>query len=270
MMKVEKLKENHKSYTVTISDDDLHTNDYVVSEDLVVNHRLIKGKILDETAFRLFMADYKIDASMQKAMNLLHRYPKTIEETRKYLETFVDSFESIEVIIHKLIALRFLDDFQYVKSYFDRSFHDQCNGPIKIAFELRQKGIDEAIIMGFINRITVHETERNLGMLFDHKINALGQKPKAKALISMKQYLYQKGYDPDQIEAFVSKRSALFVNLEQESKLLEKAYQTLLKKYAKTDLSEYDRHSKIIQSLMTKGYRYDAIKRIIEGSNNHD
>jgi regulatory protein len=207
---------------------------------------------------------------MQKAMALLHKYPKTIEETKKYLESNVETPESIDIIIRKLIQLRFLDDFQYVKIYFERSFHEQANGPVKIAYELHHKGIDEAIIRGFIQHITPYDIERNLGILFDHKLSSLTEKPKAKAMLSMKQYLYQKGYDPDQIDLFVSKRATLFVNLDQESKLLEKDYQTLLKRYSKTDLSVYDRKAKIIQSLMTKGYRYDAIKRLIEGSNNHD
>jgi len=81
MMRVEKLKENHKSYTVTFLDDDLNKTEYVVSEDLVVNHRLIKGKILDGTAFRVFMADYHIDAPLQKTKAYLSRYPKTVDET---------------------------------------------------------------------------------------------------------------------------------------------------------------------------------------------
>ena len=138
MMKVEGLKTNNKSsYTVTFLDDNLNTHDYVVSEDLVVNHRLIKGKLLDETAFRIFKADYAIDSVYQKTKALLSRYPKTIDETKRYLEDKVTTIQDIDKIIHKLIQFHFLDDEQYALQYFERTFHLNLNGTNKIIYVIK-------------------------------------------------------------------------------------------------------------------------------------
>jgi regulatory protein len=269
-MKVEKLKENNKSYSVTFVDVDLNKQEYVVSEDLVVNHRLIKGKVLDETAFRLFKADLQIDASLQKAKKLLSRYPKTIEETKTYLHDKTATTDDIDRIIKSLIALHYLDDFRFVKQYFERYFHADAIGPLKIAFDLKNRGVAEHIITGFINRITEKDIELNIEKLFYKKIAAFRQKPKTKAMLSMKQYLYQKGYSLDIAETYVMKHAHEFANIEQENQLLEKDFDKVSHRYEKINMTDYERKNKIIQSLMNKGYRYEAIKQCWEGRSNHD
>jgi regulatory protein len=270
MMRVEKLKENHKSYTVTFLDDDLNKTEYVVSEDLVVNHRLIKGKILDGTAFRVFMADYQIDAPMQKTKALLSRYPKTVEETKRYLQDLTDSGEAVEKIIKILIEAKFLDDFEYVKRYFERYFHQDGNGPLKLRFELKQKGIADNILNGFLSHIGDSDIEKNLDKLFHKKLATLRQKPKMKAILSMKQYLYQKGYPIEIAEHYVLKHAYEFAGEDAEASMLEKDYTSIQRRHEKLELTDYDRKSKMIQALMNKGYRYDAIKLYLEGRKNHE
>ncbi|PKL00506.1 MAG: hypothetical protein CVV56_05895 [Tenericutes bacterium HGW-Tenericutes-1] len=266
MMKVEGLKTNNKSsYTVTFLDDNFNKHDYVVSEDLVVNHRLIKGKLLDETAFRIFKADYAIDSVYQKTKALLSRYPKTIDETKRYLEDKVTSQNEIDKIIHKLIQFHFLDDEHYSLQYFERTFHLNLNGPNKIIYELKQKGISDHFIQMLQQKMNEPSIQHNLNRLFDKKLPSLLSKPKSKAMLLMKQYLYQKGYALDDCDAFVSKRSHLFSTEEAELLLIGKDYQKSLKKYRDSSLSDYDKKSKIISSLMAKGYRYDTIKKYLEG-----
>jgi len=270
MMRVEKLKENHKSYTVTFLDDDLNKTEYVVSEDLVVNHRLIKGKILDGTAFRVFMADYHIDAPLQKTKAYLSRYPKTVEETKRYLEDKTESVEDVEKIVRILIEAKFLDDFGYVKHYFERYFHQDGNGPLKLQFELKQKGVSDTILNGFLSHIGDSDIEKNLDKLFHKKLSTLKQKPKMKAILSMKQYLYQKGYPVETAERYVLKHAYDFADEDAEAAMLEKDYKSIQRRYEKPDLTDYDRKSKMIQALMNKGYRYDAIKLYLEGRKNHE
>lgn len=266
MMKVEGLKTSHKSsYTVTFSDDHLNTHDYVVSEDLVVNHRLIKGKVLDETAFRIFKADYAIDSIFQKAKTLLSRYPKTVYEMKCYLEEKTQNQNDIDKVIRQLIHFHFLDDEQYVIQYFERSFHLNMNGPHKIIFDLKQKGIEDPLIELINHKMNETSISQNLNRLFDKKLPSLLSKPQSKAMLLMKQYLYQKGYSLDICDAFVSKRSHLFSDAANELKLIEKDYQKTLKKYQDSDLSNYDLKNKIVSSLMAKGYRYDTIKKYLEG-----
>ncbi len=266
MMKVEGLKANNKlTYTVTFSDSLMNMHDYVVSEDLVVNHRLIKGKLLDETAFRIFKADYKIDTVYQKAKTLLNRYPKTVQEMRLYLEDITDSSTEINQIIDKLIKFHFLDDEQYTLLYFEHAFHLKFIGPVKITYDLKQKGISDLYLQHILARMNDASIQNNLNRLFDKKINSLSSKPKAKAMLLMKQYLYLKGYSLEDCDAFVSKRGHLFNSSEAEQGLLEKDYKKLLKRYDDSSLSDYDKKNKIVSSLMAKGYRYDTIKKYIEG-----
>ena len=266
MMKVEGLKTNNKSsYTVTFLDDNFNTHDYVVSEDLVVNHRLIKGKLLDETAFRIFKADYAIDSVYQKTKALLLRYPKTIDETKRYLEDKVTTIQDIDKIIHKLVQYHFLDDEQYVLQYFEKTFHLNLNGPNKIIYELKHKGIDDSLLQRLHQKMNESAIQHNLNSLFDKKLPSLSSKPKAKAMLLMKQFLYQKGYELNDCDAFVSKRAHLFSTVENELLMIEKDYQKSLKKYRDSSLSDYDIKSKIISSLMAKGYRYDTIKKFLEG-----
>lgn len=266
MMKVGNLKKNsHLTYTVSFTDSEGQITSYVVSEDLVVSHRLIKGKVLDETTFRHFLADYSIDSMLLRTQSLLNRYPKTIYETEEYLRKLEVSEPQIHQIITRLIQKRYLDDENYVRLFIEKSFFLNGNGPLKIEYELRMKGIEDALIKSALAHISEAMIQKNLNQLFDKKLLTLSTKPKAKAVILMKQYLYQKGYELSICEGFVSKRSHLFTDEESEKKLLEKDYQKYLKKLHLNDLSSYEINQKLISHLMARGYRYDTIKQYIEG-----
>ncbi len=266
MMKVENLKKNsHLTYTVTFTDSDGQTKAYVVSEDLVVSHRLIKGKALDETTFRHFLADYSIDSMLLRTQSLLSRYPKTIYETVEYLRKLEVSESQLKLIIARLIQKRYLDDDNYVKMFIEKSFFMNGNGPLKIEFELKQKGVEDSLIKSSLEILSDAIIQKNLNQLFDKKLPAFSSKPRAKAIILMKQYLYQKGYELSVCDGFVSKRSHLFTDDISERKLLEKDYQKYMKKLQQKELTSYELNQKLISHLMARGYRYDTIKQYIEG-----
>lgn len=266
MMKVESLKKNNqRNYTVTLLDDVGQLHSYVVSEDLVVNHRLIKGKELDETTFRHFEGDYEIDALLIKTISLISRSPKTIHETKAYLQRLNTSEKKIKMIISKLISERFLDDETYALLYLERSFHLNGHGPNKIDYDLMNKGISDKIRQSLLSTLSNAMIQTNLNHLFDKKLPTLKSKSKSKSILLMKQYLYQKGYDLNLCDDFVTKRSHLFGDDETELKALDKDYVKINKRLAKANLTPYELHQKILSNLMGKGYRYDTIKQYIEG-----
>ena len=265
-MKVESLKKNNQwNYTVTLLDDVGQLHSYVVSEDLVVNHRLIKGKELDETTFRHFEADFEIDALLIRTKSLISRTPKTIQETIEYLERLNTSEKQIKIIINNLISERFLDDETYAKLYLERAFHLNGHGPIKINYDLMNKGISDKIRQSLLGTLSDKMIQTNLNQLFDKKLPTFKSKSKAKSLLLMKQYLYQKGYDLNLCDEFVSKRSHLFGDDESEMKAIQKDYDKIIRRLEKNNLTPYELHQKILSNLMGKGYRYDTIKQYIEG-----
>ena len=80
----------------------------------------------------------------RKAMDLLARREHSTAELRRKLRTREFDDGAIELVLEALRQDGLQSDTRFAESFVHQRFHAGI-GPLKIAFELRQKGIDEAL-----------------------------------------------------------------------------------------------------------------------------
>ena len=270
MMTVLSLKKSKKSYTVTFKLVDNSSVVFLVSEDIVVEYRLIPGKILEDFAFQSFKKAVDIDDIFQKTKNYALRYPQTLAGMEKYLETRLITTDKIGCVIDKLKENGILNDEIYAKNYVENHFRFHHEGKIKIRFDLRQKGVSETIIDKAIQVITDQAEIAAMKSVFDRKQSTLKNKPLHRGMMLMKEHLVAKGYDRESAEAFVIARAGLFHSSTDELSLIKKDYKRLCKQLGNPTPLDYSQKSKIVRSLMAKGYSYATIKSQIESGPTDD
>jgi regulatory protein len=264
VVKVRKLSPNKKRYAVTflLADDSEAT--FLVSEDLVVEYRLIPGKILEDFAFMAFKKEAGIDDVFQKALAYGLRYPQSVLGMKQYLEEKSVPAESIPAILEKLAQKKILDDGLYAKLYVQDHFSNRREGKEKIAFDLKRKGIPSDLVSKQFEGIAPKDEFANMNLLFDRKIASLKGKPGKKAMALMGAHLVAKGYDRDQVASFVEVRAKVLFRETDDETLIQKDFEKMVRRYHGDPLSDHATIEKIIRSLMNKGYSYAQIKKQIE------
>jgi regulatory protein len=264
VVKVRKLTPSKKRYTVVFLLEDDSEATFLVSEDLVVEYRLIPGKILDDFAFQAFQKAVHIDEVFQKALAYGIKYPQTVSGMASYLRERSVSIATVEEILAKLMEMRILDDEFYVKSYVERHVRIRHEGKTKITYDLKQKGVSFELITKYLDDIASCDLSAGMDALLDRKLSAFRDKPFRKAVMLMTHHLVEKGYDREQAEAFIESRRFLFHQDAEDETLIKKEYETVLRHLQKQHLTTKDLKEKIIRSLMNKGFPYALIKKQLE------
>jgi len=264
VVKVKSLSPSKKRYSVAFVRDDDSESVFDVSEDLVVEYRLLPGKVLEDFAFRSFCQAAETDGAYQKALAYGIRFPQTVKGMKDYLFARSVSPDAVETIVAKLEKLKILDDETYASLYVEDHFRNRHEGKIRISFDLKQKGISGDRIAKALEACTSHDETVNLNLLFDKKLSSLRDKPQQKSMMLMSQFLLSRGYDRDKVEAFVSARSGIFAGRVSDEELIVGDYREAVNQANRAGLKGREWTDRIIHRLMQKGYRYPAIKKQLE------
>lgn len=267
MPKVKELKNLHKEeYLVRFSLEDGSLQEFKVSTDLVVEYRLVRDKELSAEKYRSFQDDYTFDKWYQAALKYSVKYQKSEYETREYLRKKEVVEESVDKVVSKLKRMNFLNDDRLIQALIEYQFQRQLNGPEKIAFSLKRKGFEDDLVKKHLGVVSFAGVEKNLETLFERKVPTLKNKSLYSATRTMTSYLVQKGYDLNRVQAFIISHKESFLEFVDETESLKYEFHKVQKKYSKTIQDEYELKQKIIASLLSKGFTYGAIKKILERS----
>lgn len=125
-------------------------------EDLVVEQRLVPGKIIDQTLLEKLIFEAEVGKLMERMYGLFNIRQRSEKEVRTYLKNL--SFKrkvkdqeeisdlTINSLIEKLKQKRLLDDKQFAKDWVEARRKSKQKGIRVIKAELLQKGIDKEII----------------------------------------------------------------------------------------------------------------------------
>jgi len=264
VVKVRKLIQNSSGYTVSFQLSDDSEASFVTTADLVVEYRLVPGKILEDFAFLSFQKAQKTDEIYHQAASYGARYPKTRFEMADYLRKKSCPEADLEGILTRLEKVHVLDDSIYVALYLSDHAENRHEGPHKMQFELKSKGVPLELIQAGLAKYGPKEWNAFMNRLFDKKLPSLVRKPYKKALSDMNRHLIDKGYDPEMAHAFVETRSGLFMAGRDEDALLQKDYAKLVKRLHLEENPTREQKEKLLRQLMNKGYSYPQIKKQIE------
>lgn len=259
MLKLTHLKA--QDYEVAIQTPNQHVVLLPVHEELVLKFRLVEGKELDECQITELNGKLDLGRAYQYALNLLSRKSYTTAQIYEKLEAKEYEIEIIQEVLKRLVDVGLLNDEQYTISYINHQVIMGKKGPNKVKQELLQKGISDRLINQYM---PVYEEETQI----EHATKLANQVVRMNTkygphFIKQKisQHLMTKGFNRSVIDKAIA-NIKLVEDSEGENPILVKEVEKLYRKHHR--LMGYEKKTKVVQSLMRKGFSYDDISTVYE------
>jgi regulatory protein len=254
----------NRRYSVIIKSDK-KTESFDVSEDILVEFRLVKSKVLSTSDFKKLVVANDRDIVYQKLLHYALYKMRCTKEITDYLIKKKIPLEEQKYHITKLRKSKILDDLKYADIYVRESFEFKKIGPNKIVYELNRKRISNDLYDKFINDIKPIDIEENLSYLFNKKLNSMKNKSRRIATQNIKKFLVTKGYSFETVNNFCAKSAHLITEGISEDDVLGKDYLVAIKKYKDSP----HKKKNIISYLVRKGYNFSKVKAIL-GEKNYE
>lgn len=208
-MVIERLiKKSNSKCLVEISDDYA----VVISTDLVLEYKLHKGMLIDEEFLgSILERQNNIDAK-QTAYNYIAYKPRTESQVRAKLKEKLFPQQAIDKSIEFLYEFKYLDDEQYAMDYVKSYLNLKGAGKIKLAMELKKRGISKDYIS---NAIQTHFPEDAATMVMDTAksyLKKISYKTLEKQKNSLRNFLLRQGFEYNTINTTMNE---IFENSEQ-------------------------------------------------------
>ena len=245
-MKVNKFKKVGKNKYKVIFDN----TELVLFEDIILKYELLTRSDIDVDLIDKIIEENRWYEAYDMALSYIEVKMRNKNEIIKYLERKMYDRKVIDDVISKLEDLGLLDSKQYISAYINDKVNLSNDGPYKIKNSLIDLGFDENDINDYLYKIEYKVWSNKLDKIISKKKNIMKSKSYYMFINKMKTDLYNLGYDKDMIEDKLS-------HINYESDALNKDYEKCLKKF-KGD------KTKMINSLLRKGYSYEEINHLIK------
>ena len=143
------------------------------------------------------MTEKKVQTSIRnKAMDLLARREHSEYELRQKLKSRDYDVDAIDVALQELRQDHLLSDARYAEAYVNHRFNAGV-GPVKIRYELRQKGIADALADEFLEPLS----DRWDQLMMQQRVRKYGDAIPAGYADRMKQarFLQNRGFSPESV-----------------------------------------------------------------------
>ncbi len=197
-MEIIKIKKEGGRYVLHLSNDETLS----LKESVFVRHNLYKGKEIDEDQIAAIVFDGErqdgIDFALKKLTNR-----KTENEIRTLLSSENFGEEIIDEVVNYLIEYGFVDDESYALLFCRDKRNINGYGPVKIAYILRQKGIDDATITHGLEEYTAEIEQAKIASIVEKKYlrDGILQKEREKII----RFLLSRGFHYNEIKEVLSR-----------------------------------------------------------------
>ena len=132
--------------------------------ETVVKHKLKVGVDVEKEFLDNIQLESEKQTALNKAVKYISKTMKTQKQVVDYLKGKGYVFQVINFVLEKLKEYNFVDDETYVDLYIKQSA--ESKGKKRLQFELKNKGVDEKLIMEKIAEI---ETDRDSALKLGEK-----------------------------------------------------------------------------------------------------
>lgn len=247
-MEIVKFKKSKSNLYEMMLDNGLSFKLY---DDVIVKYNLLVNKKFDDKFFE-DVRNYNdsLDA-YYLSIKYLNTKMRSEKELKKYLAKKNISQEHIESTIKRLNSEGYLNHETYIKSYINDAYNFANNGPLKIKSSLKDLGFKEEEITPYLNLNYSDKIKK----IIDKKIKVNTKLSNNKLKLHLTNYLINLGYPK---ELFISYLETIHFD---DSKQLQKDYETLIKKYSKKYTGEKLKYF-IKNKLYQKGYSIEKIEEV--------
>jgi regulatory protein len=132
----------------------------------------------------------------KKAMDLLARREHSEQELRRKLKSREYDVDAIDEVLQALQSDRLLSDERFTETYVNHRFNAGV-GPLKIRYELRQKGVPDLLADEFLDLLS----ERWDQLMVQQRVRKYGEAIPADYAERMKQarFLQNRGFSPESV-----------------------------------------------------------------------
>jgi len=143
------------------------------------------------------MSEVKPQTSIRnKAMDLLARREHSAYELCQKLKSRDYDVDAIDAVLQELMQDHLLSDARFAEAYVNHRFNAGI-GPVKIRYELRQKGITDVLADEFLEPLS----DRWDQLMMQQRVRKYGETIPAGYADSMKQarFLQNRGFSPESV-----------------------------------------------------------------------
>ena len=159
--------------------------------ETVMRHRLKIGASVSPEDLDEIQAESETMRALDKALNFISRSQKTKKQVEDYLESKGYLKKTIEAVLDKMSAYKFVNDQNYAKEYAKSA--SKSKGKRLISLELKRKGVSIDDMSEALNDID-DETETEAATKIAEKYLKNKEKTRENAVKCYK-YLLSKGFD---------------------------------------------------------------------------
>ena len=217
-------------------------------EDIILKYDLLLKKDITLEELDEIVKDNREYEAYDNALNYIETRMRSKKELKTYLKRKEYDDKLIKKILTKIEELGLLDETSYIKAYINDKITLSNDGPYKIKRNLLEQDFKEEDIDNYLYSIDEEIWKEKINKLIDKKKSIMQNKSYYMFINKIKEYLFNLGYDNEQIDDYLSK-------IEYSSNALENDYNKALKKYKNNT-------NKIINYLLRKGYNYEEIKTL--------
>lgn len=208
---VESQKKNPKRFNIFLDGQFAFGAD----EDLVVEYRLVPGKVIDQEMLEKLLFEAEVGKLMERMYGFINIRARSEKEIRDYLKNLsfkrkIKGNEEIseittESLINKLKKKGLINDEQFAKMWVQSRRRSRKKGKIALKQELFQKGIDAGLIDEVLNEDSTPETERQLAKkALEKKLNLWKNLPNMELRKKAYEFLLRKGFEYDVVKDIVA------------------------------------------------------------------
>ncbi|MBF6978820.1 RecX family transcriptional regulator [Aerococcaceae bacterium zg-BR22] len=266
--KIERQKKNTERYNLYI-DNEFWMG---IHESVLIQFGLYKAQEISTDTMQEIVASEYAQSVYLKGIHYLSYGLRTIQEMRDYLFEYVENRAKeeaadlsnqrpdlvVESVVERLIGQQYLDDLIYSQSFVRTHANLNYKGPTLIRHQLRQKGVIDSIIDEALQEYPSQQQLENAQTVADKYIAIKTNYPPKKLIEKLREQLRKKGYEQETIQMVLQDIDISIQEDKQDDLLIreaEKALRRLARKH-----EGYLLKQKITETLMRKGFDYDAIK----------
>ena len=243
-MKINKFKKVGKNKYKVIFDN----TELTLYEDAILKYDLLIKNDVDIDLIDKIVEENRSYDVYETALNYIEIKMRNKKEIYKYLSNKGFDEKLINESIKKLEKAGFINNKSYITAFINDKINLSNDGPYKIKKSLLDLEFDENNIDDYLYKIDDNIWKEKLEKIVNKKKSIMKSKSYYMFINKMKNDLYNLGYDKDMIESELSKISYV-------SNAIEKDFEKAKKKYK-------DDKTKIINSLLRKGYSYEEVNNM--------
>lgn len=162
--------------------------------------QLHKGQSLTPAEIADLKARDTVEQAVEKAVRFLANRPRSIAEVRQNLRGKDIDDPVIDTVIARLERLGYVDDVAFARYWVDNRERFNPRGARALRYELRQKGIANAIIDTVVSDIDATESAR---LAAEKKLYSLRRLEPEAIRTKLSSYLQRRGFDYETIRQVV-------------------------------------------------------------------